>query len=129
MIFGRFGDNGELWFEIELIAITGEQFTTEVLFDTGFTTGWLAINSQDLDALKWPIIFERIKMRTARGDELFNIYEGRIIIDGEEVEVPVHVGEEVPEFLMGTQWLETMELVVNKPQGILTLSKVDSSSS
>ena len=45
MIFGRFGDNGELWFEIELIAITGEQFTTEVLFDTGFTTGWLAINS------------------------------------------------------------------------------------
>ena len=96
----------------------------DALLDTGFTTGWLGINSQDLSALQWPLIASDIEMQTAKGDELFDLYEGRIIIDGEEITIPVHVGEEIPEILIGVQWLEIMELSVNKPKGILTLSRI-----
>jgi predicted aspartyl protease len=56
MISGRFGEYGELFFEIELIASNGEILPVEVLLDTGFTTGYLAINFQDIDALGWPLI-------------------------------------------------------------------------
>jgi clan AA aspartic protease len=124
MIFGKFGDKGELFFEIKLVAVTGEKFLVDALLDTGFTTGWLAINSQDLEALQWPLAASDIEMRTARGDDLFDIHEGQIIIDGEEVTIPVHVGDEIPEFLIGAQWLEVMELTINKPEGILTLSRI-----
>ncbi|WP_370589636.1 hypothetical protein [Tychonema sp. LEGE 07203] len=47
MISGWFGENGELFFEIELIASNGEIFPVEVLLDTGFTAGYLAVNFQD----------------------------------------------------------------------------------
>lgn len=124
MISGWFGDNGQLFFEIELIASNGEIFPVEVLLDTGFTTGFLAINSQDLDGLDWSLIVREIEMQTARGDVLFDLYEGKIIIDGQELIVPVHVGEDLPEILIGSQWLERMQLVVNKPIGILTLEIV-----
>lgn len=50
MISGRFGERGELFFEIDLIASNGDIFSVEVLFDTGFTTGYLAINFQDIEA-------------------------------------------------------------------------------
>ncbi|MEC4812535.1 MAG: hypothetical protein SAK29_04565 [Scytonema sp. PMC 1069.18] len=43
MISGRFGDNKELFFEIQLVTANGEEFLVEALFDTGFTDGWLAI--------------------------------------------------------------------------------------
>jgi predicted aspartyl protease len=124
MISGWFGDNGQLFFEIELITSNGEVFPVEVMLDTGFTTGFIAINSQDLDGLDWYLIVREIEMQTARGDALFDIYEGRIIIDGQELIVPVHVGEDLPEILIGSQWLDTMQLVVNKPKGILTLETV-----
>ena len=126
MISGRFGDNGQLFFEIELIASNGEIFPVEVMLDTGFTTGFLAINSQDLDGLDWSLMVREIEMQTARGDALFDLYEGRVIIDGQELIVPVHVGEDLPEILIGSQWLEGMQLVVNKPIGILTLETVSS---
>jgi hypothetical protein len=32
------------------------------------------MNSQDLEALQWPLAASDIEMRTARGDELFDIY-------------------------------------------------------
>lgn len=124
MIFGKFGDNGELFFEIELLAVTGERYLVDALLDTGFTTGWLSINSQDLEALQWPLVTSDIEMRTARGNESFDLHEGKIIIDGQEVTILVHIGDEIPEFLIGAGWLEVMELAVNKPKGILTLSKI-----
>jgi len=65
MIAGTFGENGQLFFEIELIATHCESFPVEVLFDTGFTTGWLAINSQDLQALQWSLIAPQVEMQTA----------------------------------------------------------------
>ena len=98
----------------------------EVLLDTGFIIGWLAVNSQDLEALQWTLLATQFEMQTVRGKELFEIYEGKIIIDGKEFTVPVHVGEEIPDILIGTQWLEFMELVVNKRQGVLTLNIVES---
>ncbi len=121
MIVGRFGENGELFFEIELIAANSERFAVEALLDTGFTTGWLAINAQDIEALQWPAIAYEIEMKTARGDELFDLYEGKVIIDRKEFTVPVHVGDELPDILIGSQWLEIIELIVKKRKGILTL--------
>jgi len=126
MIAGRFGEDGELFFEIELIANNGERFPVEALLDTGFTTGFLAINFQDLEALGWSLIRSKIELRTARGDEFFDIYQGKVILDGQEFIIPVHVGDALPEILIGSQWLEIMELAVNKPRGILTLGMVES---
>ena len=125
MIVGRFGENGELFFEIQLVAANGEQFEVEALFDTGFTSGWLAINSQDMEALEWSIIIPKISMQTARGLEYFDLYEGKVIIDSKEFTIPVHVGEELPDTLMGLLWLDIMQLVVNKPKGILILEAVE----
>lgn len=125
MIAGRFGDNGELFFEIQLVAANGEQFEVEALFDTGFTTGWLGINSQDLEALEWSIIIPKIEMQTARGLEYFDLYEGKVIVDNKEFIIPVHVGEELSDTLIGSLWLDIMQLVVNKPRGILTLEAVE----
>lgn len=125
MISGRFGEYGELFFDIELIASNGERFPVEVLLDTGFTTGYLAINAQDLESLEWPLIMPQVEMKTARGDDYFDIYEGRVIIDSQEFTVAVHVGDELPEILIGSQWLDRMQLVVNKPRGILTLEIAD----
>lgn len=124
MISGGFGDNGELFFEVQFIAANREQFSVEALFDTGFTTGWVAINSQDLEALEWSIIIPQIEMQTARGVEYFDLYEGKVIVDSKEFIIPVHVGEELPETLIGSRWLDLMQLVVNKPRGILTLEAV-----
>jgi predicted aspartyl protease len=121
MISGRFGDIGELFFEINLITAEGEAFQVDALLDTGFTTGWLAVNSQDIDGLGWLVIERNRAMRTAQGQDVFDLYEGRMSIDGVEYRIPVHVGEEIPDVLLGLQWLERMRLVVDAPVGMLTL--------
>lgn len=51
MISGQFSEQGELIFEIELVAVNGEQIAVDVLLDTGFTTGFLAIHADDIEAL------------------------------------------------------------------------------
>ena len=121
MIAGSFGDNGELFFEVQLVAAAGVEFSIEAILDTGFTNGWLAINIQDLDALGWSLIAAQVEMATARGSAQFDIYEGVIIIDEREVTIPVHVGADIPDTIIGSLWLELMELIVNKSKGILTL--------
>ncbi|MGF1674043.1 MAG: hypothetical protein ACFCUV_10220 [Rivularia sp. (in: cyanobacteria)] len=50
---------------------------------------------------------------------------GKVIIDGTEIVVPVHVGDDIPDTIMGSLWLDVMELVANKSKGILTLSLVE----
>ncbi|WP_318781203.1 hypothetical protein [Amazonocrinis nigriterrae] len=37
MIFGKFGDEDELFFEIELIAADGLEISVDALLDTGFS--------------------------------------------------------------------------------------------
>jgi predicted aspartyl protease len=125
MIDGRFGDNKELFFEIQLVAANDEEFLVEALFDTGFTDGWLAIDTQDLDALGWSLMALQVEMTTAQGSARFDIYSGKVIIDGIEVMVPVHVGDNLPETIMGSFWLGIMRLVADNPNGVLTLEMVE----
>ena len=42
MIQGVFGDDGELFFEIELITAAGLELPVDTLLDTGFS-GWLVM--------------------------------------------------------------------------------------
>ncbi|KYC36239.1 aspartyl protease [Scytonema hofmannii PCC 7110] len=126
MIEGRFGDNQELFFEIQFVTANNEFFFVEALFDTGFTDGWLAINKQDLEALDWALMVLQFEMQTARGSAKFDIYSGKIIIDGVEVSIPVHVGENLPDTIVGSHWLDIMRLIADKPAGILTLEIVSS---
>jgi predicted aspartyl protease len=119
MIQGWFGDDGALLFEVELIAGDGLELPVDVMLDTGFS-GWLAINEQDLQGLGWIYVQTRAQ-RTAQGEANFKIYAGKVRIDGREFDIPVHVGREVSEVLLGRQWLQTRLLIVDMPSGVLTL--------
>jgi predicted aspartyl protease len=44
MIEGRFGDEDELFFEVELMANNGLELPGDPLLDTGFS-GWLAMDN------------------------------------------------------------------------------------
>jgi predicted aspartyl protease len=49
MITGWFGDEDELFFELELITSDGLELPVDAMFDTGFS-GWLAINTLGVKA-------------------------------------------------------------------------------
>ena len=119
MIQGRFGDDDELFFEIELIAADGLELPIEALLDTGFSD-WLTINSQDLEGLDW-VYVRKQTLRTASGEAEFDIYVGKVRIDGQDFDIPVYAGNEVTEVLLGRQWLKNGRLVVDLPLGVLTL--------
>ncbi len=119
MIQGTFGDQDELFFEIELVADNGLELPVDALLDTGFS-GWLAMDSQDLEGLDWTYIKQE-KMRTAKGEFNFDLYAGKVRIEGQEFDIPVHVGTGVPEILIGRQWLKNRRLVVDISAGVLTL--------
>ena len=119
MIQGTFGDEDELFFEIELIADNGLELPVDALLDTGFS-GWLAMNSQDLEGLDW-IYVRRQKMITARGEFNFDLYAGKVCIDNQQFDIPVHVGDGVPEVLIGRQLLIFRRLIVDISAGVLTL--------
>ncbi|MDF0555244.1 hypothetical protein [Kamptonema sp. UHCC 0994] len=55
------------------------------------------------------------------GEQFFDIYAGTVIFNGQEFTIPVHVGDELPETLIGLQWLQTMRLEVDFPSQLLTL--------
>ncbi|GAB1545171.1 hypothetical protein NUACC21_78470 [Scytonema sp. NUACC21] len=118
-ISGKFGDEEALLFEIDLIASDGLELSVDAMLDTGFS-GWLAIDKQDLDALGWTYVDQQI-MRTAGGDVRFKIYIGKVKLDGQELDIPVHVGKDLTEILLGRQWLINRRLVVDIPSGELTL--------
>ncbi|MEY3555209.1 MAG: hypothetical protein RLZZ580_1263, partial [Cyanobacteriota bacterium] len=90
------------------------------LLDTGFT-GWLAIDSQDADSLGWVCDSEPQDMQTAQGEARFNLYEGTVVIEGEEFTVEVLGGNELVNVLLGVLWLRTKRLVVDFTRGVLTL--------
>ena len=121
MILGKFGEIGELIFEIDLITVDEEEYSIELLLDTGFTTGWLAIDIQDIASLEWNIIEQNRSMRMARGEDFFDIYEGKVKLDGQEYIIPVLAAEGIPEPLLGLQWLKILPLSVNFAEEILTL--------
>lgn len=119
MIQGWFGDEDELFFEIELIPNDTLKLSTSVILDTGFSD-WLAMDEQDLDGFDWQYLGER-KMQLARGESKFDVYAGKIQIDGQEFDIPVYAGKGVAETLLGRQWLKSRKLVVDMAAGVLTL--------
>jgi predicted aspartyl protease len=122
MIQGKFGEQDELSFEIELIAANGLELPVDALLDTGFSD-WLAVDNQDLEGLDWDYVGER-NMRMAQGETTFDVYAGKVRIDGQEFDIPVYAGDGVPEFLLGRKWLRTRRLVVDLPSGVLTLGAI-----
>ncbi|MBR8828297.1 MAG: aspartyl protease [Gomphosphaeria aponina SAG 52.96 = DSM 107014] len=122
MIQGYFGENGELFFELDLVTVDGEILSVNGLLDTGFTD-WLAMNIQDIESLDWQYIKKR-QMKTARGESRFNLYQGTVIFDGQELTIPVLGGEEITEVLLGLAWLENRRLLADKKAGLLTLEEV-----
>ena len=121
MIEGYFGNKGELYFEIDLIAADNSVITVNALLDTGFTD-WLAMDVQDVESLEWSFI-ETENRRTARGEADFSVYEGTVSFDGEELTIPIFAGEEITEVLIGLPWLEYRRLVVDRKAGLLTLGE------
>ncbi len=119
MIQGTFGDEDELFFEVELIADNGLELPVDALLDTGFS-GWLAMDTQDLDGLDWTYVKQE-KMQTAKGEFNFDLYVGKVRVEGQKFDIPVHIGAGVPEILIGRQWLKNRRLVVDISAGILTL--------
>ncbi len=121
MIEGKFGDIGELYFEIGIISVDGDILLAEALIDTGFTTGWLAMDIQDIESLGWFLLEPAKAMQTARGEEFFDLYEGKVLVDGKEFIIPVIATINVPEILMGLQWLKKRRLEVDFSADVLIL--------
>ncbi len=119
MIHGTFGERGELFFEINLITAAQLNLPVDVLLDTGFTE-FMAINKQDLDGLDWTYVNTET-LQTAQGESLFERYAGKVLINGQEYEIPVFAGDEITEILLGSQWLKILPLVVNYQAGLLSL--------
>ncbi len=101
MIQGKFGAEDELIFEIELITSDGLELEIEAIFDTGFSD-WLAIDEQDLEGFDWDFVGEQ-NMLLALGEVKFDIYSGKVRIDQQTFDIPVHVGQGVPFVLLGRQ--------------------------
>ncbi len=121
MISGEFNSQGELVFEINLITADKDVIPVNTLLDTGFT-GWLAIDNQDALSLGWTLkINEQRDMQTAQGEARFNLYEGTVLLDGEEFIIEVLGGDQLQDILLGIRWLQTKRLVADFTVGVLTL--------
>lgn len=119
MMQGRFGERGQLFFEVDLIIADGLNLSVDVLLDTGFTE-FMAINKQDLDGLNW-LYLGKERLQTAQGEASFEIYSGKVMLNGQEYEIPVFAGDAITEILLGSQWLKILPLVVNYQADLLTL--------
>lgn len=122
MIQGRFGEKGEIYFDIDLVDVNGLSFSVEAMLDTGFTE-LMIMNQQDIETLKW-ILLGQDKLRTAQGEAIFNIYLGKVVIAQQEFEIPVFAGEDIQEVLLGSQWLKLFILIANYQQGRVTLERM-----
>ncbi len=121
MIQGSFGDKGQIYFDVELIDEDGLTLTVEAMLDTGFTE-LLAMNKQDVESLDWRFLRQH-KLRTAQGEELFDVYLAKVAISGQEFQVPVFAGREIQEVLLGSQWLKVFTLVANYGKGEVYLER------
>jgi predicted aspartyl protease len=81
----------------------------------------LAINNQDAESLGWLADSNPSRMQTARGEVEFNLYQGTVLLDGQDFTISVLGGDELEEILLGVPWLQTRRLVADFPAGVLTL--------
>jgi predicted aspartyl protease len=119
MIEGHFSRSGELFFLIDLVAANGLAFPVDALLDTG-STEWLALNSQDLESLGWSFT-ARKRVQTADGEKTVSVYLGKIILDGQELEIPVVAAMGIEDCLLGLPCLQTRRLIVDFSAEVLTL--------
>lgn len=121
MIQGRFGEKGQIYFDVNLINGDGLSLSVEAMLDTGFTE-FIAMNKQDVESLDW-LYLRQNKLRTAQGEAFFDIYLGKIAIASQEFEVPVFAGDEIREILLGSQWLKIFTLIANYQEDRVTFSR------
>ena len=123
MIRGQITERG-IYFEIELVTSDGEQIPVDVLFDSGFTSGILAIHAQDIDAMGWENLEQDLEIPTAGGLSQFTAYRGNVIIDGQRLTLPVLAGDLPDEdrVLLGYQILNLFNLILDTEKEIATLS-------
>ncbi len=122
MIEGRFGDKGQVYFDIDLVDGDNSSFPVETILDTGFTE-FLAMNKQDARSLDWTFLRQN-KLRTAQGETDFDVYLGRIIIDNHKFEIPVFAGEEIQEILLGSRWLKLFVFSANYAEDRVNLALI-----
>ena len=108
--------------EIDLIGGDNFSFPVETMLDTAFTE-YLAMNKQDVQSLDWPFLRQN-KLRTAQGETDFDVYYGRVIVDGQEWEIPVFAGDEIQEILLGSRWLKLFVLVANYGEDRVSLELI-----
>jgi len=120
---GYFNQKGELFFQMDLMAVDNSMMTVDAMLDTGFTD-WLAMNIQDIECLGWPF-FMKQKKYTANGIVEFNLYAGTVLFDEQEMTIPIIGGDEFTHILMGLQWLNSRRLVVDRKMDLLTLENVN----
>ena len=116
---GHFNNRGELFFEMDLMAVDSSIVAVDAMLDTGFTD-WLAMNIQDIKDLGWPFI-DRQEKQTASGFVSFNLYMGTVFFDDQEFTIEVIGGDEFTHVLMGLQWLKHRRLIVDRKMDQLTL--------
>jgi predicted aspartyl protease len=89
------------------------------VLDTGFTGGWQLITRM---LRVWGGFLKLSNdMQTARGEARFNLYQGTVLLDGQEFTIAVLGGDELEDILLGVPWLQTRRLVADFPAGVLTL--------
>ncbi|MGK7926962.1 MAG: aspartyl protease [Spirulina sp.] len=119
---GRFGDNNELLFEVDLMTKEGLKLTVDAMLDTGFSGG-LALDLQDLEGLDYQYIGTQ-DMQLAKGEKVeFSLYFGKLYLDEREFEILIHAALGVPEVLLGRQWLIDRRLTVEMRSQLLTLEE------
>ncbi|MEB3341506.1 hypothetical protein [Okeania sp.] len=80
----------------------------------------MAVDTQDVESLGW-YFQEQEEKQTAFRVATFNLYQGAVCFDDQEIKVPVVVGDGILDILIGLSWLENRRLVVDRKAGILTL--------
>ena len=120
MIDGEFNNKGELVFQIRLIAANEDLISETAILDTGFTD-WLLINNEYARSLGWVLKKSQKRMQTAGGTKNFNIYQGIVVIDREELIVRALGADEMEDIFLGVKWRQIKRLVADCPAGVLTL--------
>ena len=105
---------------MDLVAADEALISVEAIFDPGFND-WLLINNKYAEYLGGLKKRNPRRVQTAAGIRFVNVYEGIILIDGEEFIIPVLAGYRVKDILLGVRWLRFKRLIADYSAGVLTL--------
>jgi len=124
MINGVVSSDRQVVIALTILGTAGYDRNIEAIVDTGFD-GWLSLPPSLIAALalQWR---QRGRALLADGSEcVFDIYEGTVVWDGQNVRIPVHEAETAP--LVGMSLLDGYELVVQvRASGNVTIRKLTS---